>query len=230
MAGGDSSGPTLASSRLFHGAAWVLTTDRASEPDLIAIENVVRACGANPMRMTAEEHDAAVALISHVPHVLAAALMRLGLMDAQALALAGGGFRDLTRVAGSATDWWAEVLEANATEVQHAMTALETELGAISAALEDGNHEVLRDMLEVARAGRAALGEHHAQVRVVLHDRPGEIARVGHALEKTAADVRDFQLRHGEHGGGGILTISVSPAATEPLGDALREQGFELDP
>jgi prephenate dehydrogenase len=229
MAGGATSGPDLASSRLFHGAGWVLTTDGVSEADLLFMEDVVRSCGANPIRMTAAEHDAAVALISHLPHLTAAALMNLGLAEPHALALAGGGFRDLTRVAGSETDWWTEVLVANATEILRAIGGLEAGLGGYRRALENGDRDHLRELLEVAREGRRGLGEHHTQVRVVLLDRPGEIARVGHALEATRADVRDFQLRHGEHGGGGILTISVSPDTAQALGQALRDEGFEIE-
>jgi hypothetical protein len=63
---------------------------------------------------------------------------------------------------------------------------------------------------------------------VVLLDRPGEIARVGHALETSRVDVRDFQLRHGEHGGGGILTISVKGEGRDALTMALVDEGFEV--
>jgi hypothetical protein len=65
-------------------------------------------------------------------------------------------------------------------------------------------------------------------VQVVLVDRPGEIARVGHALETSRVDVRDFQLRHGEHGGGGILTISVKGEGKDALTMALIDEGFEI--
>ncbi|NIU20667.1 MAG: prephenate dehydrogenase, partial [Actinobacteria bacterium] len=49
------------------------------------------------------------------------------------------------------------------------------------------------------------------QVRVVLRDEPGELARVGRALERSSVDVRDLQLRHAPYGGGGVLTLSVRP-------------------
>jgi prephenate dehydrogenase len=153
----------------------------------------------------------------------------MGMSDPDALALAGGGFRDLTRVAGSDTGWWTEVLAANSDQLGQALSGLDHALKAVASALAAHDHESMRGILEEARIGRTSLGEHHTQVRVVLHDRPGEIARVGHALENSKADVRDFQLRHGEHGGGGILTISVTPATAESLGEALRTEGFELE-
>jgi prephenate dehydrogenase len=229
MAGGATAGPAMASSHLFHGATWVLTTDHAAEADLASMEQVVRSVGANPVRLTAEEHDTAVAVISHVPHLLAAALVRSAAGDPTALSLAGGGFRDLTRVAGSETGWWTEVLTSNSESILVALAGLEDELSRWKALLTSEDSAGLSGALESARVTRGSLGEHHAQVRVVLFDRPGEIATVGHALEESGADVRDFQLRHGEHGGGGVLTISVSPRTVESLRGALEEHGFTVE-
>lgn len=228
MTGGESSGPSLASSTLFHGATWILTSDGADPADLESLGQLVSGFGANPRVMTAAEHDTAVALVSHLPHLLAAALVDMARSDPAALGLAGGGFRDLTRIAASESGWWAEVLSANAGAVREAIEELRTGLEHWREALVSAGHPGLADMLETARVARARLGEHHSQVRVVLHDRPGEIARVGSALETSRVDVRDFQLRHGEHGGGGILTISVRPDSHEALAGALRSEGFEV--
>ena len=230
MAGGATSGPGLASSALFHGATWILTTDNADPEDLESIDEVVRSLGANPVRMTAEEHDRAVARVSHLPHLLAAALLGLAEDNGTALSLAGGGFRDLTRVADSETGWWTEVLSGNAEQVEAAISDLETRLEQWRKSILEGETHTITEILDRARHARRGLGEHHIPVRVVLVDRPGEIARVGHALEASRVDVRDFELRHGEHGGGGILTISVSPRSEEALRQALTAEGFELSP
>ncbi len=229
MAGGATSGAALASSHLFHGATWVLTTDGAGEPELDALEDVVRSLRANPLRMTAADHDAAVARISHLPHVLAAALMTVAGRDQHAVSLAGGGFRDLTRIAAADPGWWVEVLAANRTELGRVISDLEDELARWRSRLDDGDPGPVSDALLQASQARTTLGEHHSQVKVVLFDRPGEIAGVGHALETSGANVRDFQLRHGEHGGGGILTISVTPATSDRLREALIDQGFTLE-
>ena len=68
-----------------------------------------------------------------------------------------------------------------------------------------------------------------SRVRVILQDRPGEIALVGHALEASKVDVRDLQLRHAPHGGGGVLTLSVRPGEEGALRDALAVEGFETE-
>jgi prephenate dehydrogenase len=228
MAGGESSGASLATGTLFHGATWVITSDGADPGDIEALGEIVRSVGANPVVMTAAEHDVAVARVSHLPHVLAAALMRLADSDQASLALAGGGFRDLTRIAAGDSTWWSEVLGANATQVNSAIEDLQKALDSWRRIIGASSVEELDAELESARLARAGLGEHHTQVRVVLLDRPGEIARVGHALETSRVDVRDFQLRHGEHGGGGILTISVKGEGRDALTMALVDEGFEV--
>ena len=228
MAGGETTGPALATRSMFRGATWVLTSDGAPPRDLARMVEITRSLGANPLVMTAEEHDAAVARVSHLPHVLAATLMRLAAGDRATMSLAGGGFRDLTRIAAADSTWWTEVLTANAGQIEASIEELQHALDTwrrIIAARDTGS---LGAELESARAARAGLGEHHTQVEVVLLDEPGEIARVGHALEASRVDVRDFQLRHGEHGGGGILTISVRGDAIVALTTALEDEGFEV--
>ncbi|MFP3882719.1 MAG: prephenate dehydrogenase/arogenate dehydrogenase family protein [Actinomycetota bacterium] len=228
MAGGETSGASLATRTMFHGATWVLTSDGADPDDLERMEEITRSLGANPVVMTAQEHDRAVARVSHLPHVLAAALMRLADADRPTLGLAGGGFRDLTRIAAGDSTWWAEVLTANASQVDASIEELQKALDDWRRIIGDNSESELDAELEAARAARTGLGEHHTQVRVVLLDRPGEIARVGHALETSRVDVRDFQLRHGEHGGGGVLTISVKGDGKDALAKALVDEGFEV--
>jgi prephenate dehydrogenase len=228
MTGGASSGPALATSTLFRGAMWILTTDNALPEDIDTMSSVVRSVGANPVIMTAEDHDRIIARISHLPHVIATSLVELAAGEETAISLAGGGFRDLTRVAGSEPGWWTEVLTANSGHVVAAIDELTAHLERWKRALDDANISAISEALEAGRHARVGLGEHHVPVRVVLLDQPGEIARVGHALEASRADVRDFQLRHGEHGGGGILTISVSPEDADELAKALVKQGFRL--
>lgn len=228
MAGGETSGASLASGTMFHGATWVITSDGTDPADVTTLREIVTAFGANPLVMTAAEHDAAVARISHLPQVVAAALMRLAETDPASLPLAGGGFRDLTRIAAGDSSWWAEVLTANSIEVDASIERLQETLDEWRRIVRAESDDELGAELEAARVARADLGEHHTQVRVVLLDKPGEIARVGHALESSRVDVRDFQLRHGEHGGGGILTISVKGNNKDALLVALIDEGFEV--
>ncbi len=222
MAGREQSGPESASAGLFRGAAWVVTTDYASEDDLEVVEGVVADFGARPIRMTAGDHDTAVAKVSHLPQLLAAALLETAGSDPAAMELAAGSFRDLTRVAASDPAMWLDIIELNRGPVSEAVNELRK---ALDAAVSGAG---LETTLEEAKALRATLGPSLAAVQVALEDKPGELAAVGQALAASGVDVRDLQLRHAPHGGGGVLTISVRPGDVGALEAALVEVGFQL--
>ena len=224
MAGREVRGADAASIALFRGAAWVLVTDGAHEADLARMEEIVGSLGARPLRMTAVEHDEAVAVTSHLPQVLAAALLGAASDTPRALDLAAGSFRDLTRVAASDPALWSGLLEINAGYVGPALRRFAVRLEAWADAIGVENVE---DALASAAATRRSLAPPLLAVRVVLADRPGELAKVGQALAASGVDVRDLQLRHGPHGGGGILTLSVRPGEAEALRSALAATGLE---
>lgn len=226
MAGRESSGPGAASASMFSGASWILTVDDCGEADLTALEEIVVSLGAVPVRMTAAEHDAAMAAVSHVPQVVASALVNLVADNPDALSLAAGGFRDLTRIALSEPGWWADVLAENRRGVGGLLRALGADLETWAEAIERADVDSVTADLQRARDTRRGLAAPVAAVRVLLEDRPGEIARVGHALAETGADVRDLQLRHATRGGGGVLTLSVVPGQETDLTRALQAEGF----
>lgn len=228
MAGREQGGAGHASPSLFRGASWVVVTDHADQDALNEVETIIRSLGANPIRMRAAEHDQAVAAVSHLPQIVAAALVAQAAADDHALDLAAGSFRDLTRVALSSPALWADLLLANKQAVADAATDLAEALTAFVRHLEDGDGVWLTQALVAAKSGREDLSPPVVAVEVVLEDEPGEIARVGRALDLSSVDVRDLQLRHGRHGGGGLLTLSVRPGEAETLRGALMAEGFEL--
>ncbi|MCB1247282.1 MAG: prephenate dehydrogenase/arogenate dehydrogenase family protein [Acidimicrobiia bacterium] len=227
MAGRETAGPNAASPSLFRGAAWVVMDD-ATPVARDAVQSVVDELGARVVTMSAVEHDAAVARISHVPQLLAGALLATA-ADGHALPLAAGSFRDLTRVGASQPIPWVEILRDNADEVLGAIGDLKGHLAVLEAAILT-NDDALLSLLSVARETRRSMGAPAAEVRIALADQPGEIARVGHALEATGVDVRDLQLRHAPHGGGGVMTISVRPGHEDELATALEREGLLLVP
>ena len=228
MAGREVSGPEAASAALFRGAAWVLVDDGADAGDLESVEEMVADLGARPLRMSAAEHDAAVGMVSHLPQVLAAALLRQAAESSGALDLAAGSFRDLTRVAASDAEAWAGLLVANAGPVAAEVRRFAGRLERWAAAVETGDAAELRGALAAAGETRRALGPPVVAVGVALADRPGELARVGSALARSRVDVRDLQLRHAPHGGGGVLSLFVRPGEAEALRAALEGEGLLL--
>ena len=164
--------------------------------DIAELSDLVSSLGARPVVMSAERHDRAVAVISHLPQLLAAALIESLEGEPEAMDLASGSFRDLTRVALSEPGWSSEVLLENRTEVERALGELVTSLGGWSLDLSGEEPEAVLQRLERARDGRRRLAPPVVLVEVLLRDEPGELAAVGRALATSRVDVRDLQLRH----------------------------------
>ena len=228
MAGRESAGPEGASGGMFRGAMWVLTTDGAADADLVEMSAIVQSLGAVPIQMSALAHDRAVAAASHIPHLTAASLVSLVSREEGARALVAGGFRDLTRVASSDPGWWSEVLVANGDAVAEELRTLAASLTDMADLVESADHDGVLSRLAAAQRLRRGMTAPVSAVRVILEDRPGEIAEVGRALADSSVDLRDLQLRHAVHGGGGVLTLSVKPIDATRLRTALTTAGFRL--
>lgn len=127
MAGTERSGFSASSATLFRGHPWLLTPDGASERSLRLVTRAIRAVGGRPTRLAPDEHDRAMAFLSHVPQIVAWALQAAAAGDpvgARRLALAGPGFRDMTRLAASPRPLWREILGENRKEVSRALAAV----------------------------------------------------------------------------------------------------------
>jgi prephenate dehydrogenase len=228
MAGREISGPAAASAHLFRGATWVVVPGDASETDLALAERMIADLGGRPFRMAAEDHDRAVAAISHLPQLLASTLMNEASDRTDALDLVAGSFRDLTRVAASDPAAWVQLLSANRGPVIDVLEDFIDRLQTLAGALSAGDLHMISEQLDRARTARRSLGPRAAAVRVALADEPGELARVGHAFDAAGVDIRDLQLRHAPYGGGGVLTVSVRSGDEAALRSALQQEGLML--
>jgi len=156
IAGAEKSGAAAASAELFRGRRVVLTPlEENSKQDTSKVEDAWKSCGARVSRMDAEEHDAVLAAVSHLPHLLAFALVHevAGRGDsAQLFGYAAGGFRDFTRIASSHPEMWRDICVAN-------RDRLLDEVSRFSAKLEDvrrllNNPVELEKLFAEARAAR----------------------------------------------------------------------------
>ena len=138
MAGREVSGPRGALAELFTGRPWVLTPLAGTAPEHLArARALVALCGAVLVETGPEEHDRAVALVSHLPQVLASlTAARLRDADPGQLRLAGAGLRDTTRVAGSDPELWAQILQGNAAPVAALLRRVQGDLDRLAGALE----------------------------------------------------------------------------------------------
>ena len=142
LSGRERTGPAAARADLFLGRPWVICPGaQTPAAGIEAVEALARACGAEPVLASADEHDRWVALVSHAPHVVSAA-MAARLADARdgALALAGQGLRDVTRIAAGDTRLWTQILAANAAPVAEVLAAVAADLASAAEALADTAH------------------------------------------------------------------------------------------
>jgi prephenate dehydrogenase len=139
MAGTTGSGFTGSSAELFRGRPWILTPTRTTAPfALRAVRALALAVGAVPVSMDAAAHDRAMAFLSHVPQLVSWALLEAGREDGVAgkhLAVAGPGFKDMTRLAASPQGVWREILKENRGEVRRALAAFRRALRAVEHAM-----------------------------------------------------------------------------------------------
>lgn len=157
MTGGDQTGLGHARADLFRDAACIITPTPSSDPAAVArLTAFWASLGCRTFALDPDAHDRAIALVSHLPHVAAATLVRAAARaNPGALALAGPGFRDSTRIAMGSAEMWDEILRENRAAVTDALRALRSELDAVQTALSRG--ESLTPFLAEARATRLGL-------------------------------------------------------------------------
>jgi prephenate dehydrogenase len=246
LSGRERSGPAAARADLFLGRPWVVCPDPpAPAAGLAAIEALARICGAEPVQVSAAEHDRWVALVSHAPHVLSAA-MAARLADASdgALSLAGQGLRDVTRIAAGDTGLWTQILAANAAPVADVLAAVAADLAAVAEALADSAQaagpggpdlKVLAALLEQGGAGVARIpgkrggpARAEAAVQVVIPDRPGELARLFQAAGAAGVNIEDIGIEHSPGLPVGVAELTVHPEAVGRLTEALAANGWPV--
>jgi len=158
MAGSEQSGIRAARENLYDGAVCILTPTKHTNPSArnLAAELWTTA-GCTIQEMSPEVHDRAMARISHLPHAAAAALVHAALGADPALSrLAGGGYRDSTRIAGGPESLWAEIFLDNSCEVLNGIHDLQTALETLKLGLESGNRSAVEAFLADARTLRAS--------------------------------------------------------------------------
>ena len=139
LSGRERSGPAAARADLFLGRPWVICPGPQTAPAAVAaVTSLVGCCRAELVQLSAEEHDQWVALVSHAPHVVAAAMAaQLTSAPAGALGLAGQGLRDVTRVAGGDSGLWTQILAANAGPVARVLSQVAGDLAAAADVLAE---------------------------------------------------------------------------------------------
>lgn len=171
MAGIELSGIAAAKADLFDNKFYIVISETAkTESSVRLVESMVRAIGARVTTLELAAHDACVAVISHVPHVAAAGLVNLLGCSPENLEhnvkLAGGGFRDTTRIASSDADMWADICISNGAAIKKTLRDYQDMLGIIVDAIEEKDRQAIHSFFRSAKLRRdALLNETEAKTR-----------------------------------------------------------------
>ncbi|HUJ07832.1 MAG TPA: prephenate dehydrogenase [Streptosporangiaceae bacterium] len=243
MSGRERSGPAAARADLFAGRSWVICPGEQTAPDGVTlVTRLALACGAQPVSLTAAEHDRWVALVSHVPHLLSSAMAaQCAGAPGGALALAGPGLRDVTRIAAGESGLWTEILAANAEPVRDALLGVAAQLAMAVEALGGivaGDSDAAKQLTALLEAGREGVeripgkrggpAPHYAIVQVVIGDRPGELARLFAAVGTAGVNIEDVRIEHSPGLPAGVAELSVRPETARRLAAALTAGGWPV--
>ncbi|HAK72477.1 MAG TPA: prephenate dehydrogenase/arogenate dehydrogenase family protein [Sporomusaceae bacterium] len=160
MAGSEKTGFIAANAQLFCGRPYIITRHQGvSESALAQLSAIAEQIGALPVVLEGEQHDPAVAHVSHTPYVTAAALTVLAGQGEQGqlhLALAAGGFRDMTRIASSNPSLWADICLTNKVEIKQTIARLKDILDTVESKLANGDRAGLTEFFQQAKQMRDA--------------------------------------------------------------------------
>lgn len=241
MAGSELTGVENASPSLFEGAYWLLTpTSRTETEAYERLHALVASVGAKVLALTPEEHDQVMAVISHLPHLVSASLVNTAGHERgeteQTLLLTAGGFRDITRIAGSSPEVWVDICLTNRQAILSTVEQFQGQLGRFIAALKEEDEYALFRLFAVAREVRQnlpgvlpAAPERLYRLRVMIPDRPGAISEITLAIGRRGINIEDLQMIHIHPGERAVLEMALADRERgEEAASALKDAGYEL--
>lgn len=208
MTGSEKSGISAAREDMFNGINWILCPDVSTVPESFQkLYELITGVSARVVSIKREEHDNAVAIVSHVPHMVASSLMQLANRhadDSQSLMrLAAGGFKDSTRIAAGSPKLWCGIAFDNAEALAEGLTEVQGIIGSFVSALEAGDREAFAGMLAEAADARRALPaawvpstEDLLEVRIPMTDRKGVIAEVTTIASSVGCNIQSIEIDH----------------------------------
>jgi prephenate dehydrogenase len=235
MAGSQLSGVANARADLFKGARYFLTPTGKTDPDAYReVAGFVRSLGAVPTAVDPEQHDLLMAALSHLPHLMAAALLKVASdISPEALSFAGPSFRDLTRVGASNPSLWSDILAENAPALGEALGAFAGAMAKLGSEIQD--RQSMERRFREAREAYDALGGiliegtgKNVELAVPVENRPGVFAEVTTLMGKNNINILDLYVRH-SNTERAALVLTLDADAAPPARDLLRDAGFRAE-
>jgi len=219
MAGSEKSGYSASSETLYENAVYALCKRDNNEEDLNLIRELVEKIGAIPLILDYKDHDRAVGMISHLPHILAASLVNLtkkedkkGILGM----LAAGGFKDLTRIASSDNNLWEQILISSEDTIIDILDNYIEELRNLENNLIARKSGEIKDYLLSAKIYRNNLSNAKkgligrvAELIIDVSDEPGIIGSVATLLGRNNLNIKNLYIENSREFEGGCLRITL---------------------
>jgi prephenate dehydrogenase len=226
LAGAETAGVEHARADLFAGATWYLTPTAATSGVLYdRLYRLLAELGARPQALDPHTHDALMAAVSHLPHVLANVLVAQAAraLDAEGerLPATGPSFRDATRVAGAPTAIWRDIYLANADALGALLGDTIDRLAAVRGALAARDADAIAAWNEAAGQDRRRLVDAHltgagvVHLRVSVPNRPGVVAEVALALGRASVNIVDMALHPAADNASGVIELWLAESQAE---------------
>ncbi|MFW6113458.1 MAG: prephenate dehydrogenase/arogenate dehydrogenase family protein [Actinomycetota bacterium] len=240
LTGSEQRGVEFADPMLLKEAYYVLTPTGECDAEAYSrLHTLLTSIGARVIAMEPGQHDRAMSVVSHLPHIMATSLMNLALGRAEEyplLRLAAGGFRDMTRIAASSSSIWLDILMENREAVEESLEECVDTMRRIADMLEEGREEKLVEWMEEASSGRQNLApvlrESLARmydITLSVEDRPGVISDVTLTVGEMGVNIEDIELVHPLESGRGLLRLMVSgEEAAAKTAQALKDKGYRV--
>lgn len=228
MVGSERTGYDTSNDYLFENAYYILI-DSNNKKNIEKMEEIIRELKAIPVLLNAENHDHVMAAISHVPHVIASALVNLVKelddSDERMKLLAAGGFKDITRIASADPTMWEHICKENKNEIVAVLEKYINNLKCIKEKIESENE--MHEFFKISKEYRDSFaikkinGQTNPTINVSIKDEKGSIARVATLLAKNDINIRNIGIENNRENMNGALYIVFENYEE-------KEKGFEI--
>lgn len=241
MVGSERSGYDAASDRLIENAYYFITPAKEADRSLVdEFTTFIGDLGAIPITYSPDEHDRITSYISHVPHVVAAALVNL-VKDADSpdgifKSLAAGGFKDITRIASSNPVLWEHILLSNPYNITNGLREYIELINKMIYYIEHNEAENINKFFDSSRSYRDSIPNNtsgvirmHHELFVDIPDEPGALAKVAVLLSDASINLKNFGVSHNREDEEGVLRLSFYDCeARHKAFDTLYNAGYRL--
>ena len=233
MAGSERTGYHNSSSHLLENAYYILTPNKDTPASLLdKMLKIVTDVRAIPITLDCKRHDDIVAAISHVPHIIASALVTLVKdnddTSNQMLTLAAGGFKDITRIASSSPTMWQNICLTNSESILKFLNLYQNFLNKVASAIKDNDEDALYRYFESAKNyrdsipnGKGGIFDRTFEIYLDIVDETGAIASIATRLAANGISIKNIGIIHNREFADGVLRIEFYDSDS-------REMGIEL--